>query len=100
MKKDGPMGQPFGGFGKKKGDANFQERMAFLKERAAIVKSEGAAVILHDSAKHFGLLQMSGDSKGVDFNFVAGIALLAVAALLALGMGRILARRAASRPVG
>ena len=54
----------------------------------------------------FGLLldwsgmQMSGDSKGVDFNFVAGIALLAAAALLALGMNRILARRAASRPVG
>ena len=49
----------------------------------------------------FGLLldwsgmQLAGESKGVDFNFVAGIVLLAATALLALGMNRILARRAA-----
>ena len=46
----------------------------------------------------FGLLldwsgmQLAGESKGVDFNFFAGVALLVVAALLALFMNRILAR--------
>ncbi len=52
----------------------------------------------------FGLLldwsgmQLAGESKGIDFNFVAGIALLAVAALLALSMNRILIRRPALLP--
>ena len=51
----------------------------------------------------FGLLldwsgmQLSGESKGVDFNFIAGVALLAATALLTLLMDRILARWPAMR---
>ena len=46
----------------------------------------------------FGLLldwsgmQLAGDSKGVDSNFIAGVALLAATVLLALFMNRLLAR--------
>ena len=38
-------------------------------------------------------MQLAGESKGVDFNFLAGGALLAATALLAIFMNRLLARR-------
>jgi dipeptidyl aminopeptidase/acylaminoacyl peptidase len=42
----------------------FGEMRAFMRERSAFIRQEGAAAMLMDSGKHLGLLEMSGNMGG------------------------------------
>jgi carboxypeptidase Q len=51
---------------KKKGERASEEVMAFQKARDEMLRQEGAAVLLRDAGKHFGLLFTSGGWAGKD----------------------------------
>lgn len=48
------------------GGPNFEQMMAFRRELADFLRTEGAAVLLQDSAKPHGLLTMTGGWRGTD----------------------------------
>ena len=55
----------FGG-GKKGQMPNFEERMAFMKEKNQFYQQEGVAAILVDAKKHHGLLFTTGGWSGME----------------------------------
>jgi hypothetical protein len=55
-----------GGQGGKKGDRSLEEIRAFGKEMSGFLQREGAAVVLKDAGKHFGLLFTTGGWRGTD----------------------------------
>jgi hypothetical protein len=57
-----PKAAPF----PKKGGRPTEEARAFLKERSEFLHREGAAVVLRDAGKHFGLLFTTGGWRGQD----------------------------------
>jgi hypothetical protein len=61
----GGMFADFGG-GKKGQMPNFEERMAFMKEKNQFYQQEGVAVILVDAKKHHGLLFTTGGWTGME----------------------------------
>jgi hypothetical protein len=61
-----PARRPPGGDANQRPERNFQQLAALRREMMDMLRSEGAAAVLHDAAKPHGLFTMSGSWRGTD----------------------------------